>query len=320
MLDNINIKTNKFILNANINEQSVELEQIFDFVFNNKKADKNIYYKDFVTDYINAHKNTYKDSVIKMWRCKLNVLLQYKPNLQLKDITSNFLDDYYNYLLNETNNGKYSANTHLKILRKFTNIAFKRGLIDKYAFDNFKIPTAHGTRTFLTSNEIKQIEQFRLTTNNKQIKNVCTYFLFSCFTGLRFSDIYNLHFSNIIDDLNIKYLNITMEKTQEKILIPLNKKALDLIDFTKTKDKVFDVLSNQKTNSYLKVVADFCNIDKNLTFHVARHTFATLGLTLGIPIAVISKLLGHANISTTQIYAKITNTLKVQEIAKFDTI
>lgn len=321
LLDDIQNKVNKFILNESLNGSGVELEQVFDFVFNcSKTLNNNIYYADFVRDYISKHEKLYKKDVIKIWRSKLNIVQEYKPNLRLKDITSNFLNHYYTYLQAVRNNNKYSAGTHLKIMRKFVNLALKQGLIDKYPFDNFKIPVARGQRTFLTINEIKQIEQFMLQADCLQIKNVCRYFLFACYTGLRFTDVQNLKFSNIVSDLNIKYLELIMEKTQEKILIPLNNKALNLIDFERTSDRVFDVISNQKTNSYLKVIADFCNINKVVTFHVARHTFATTGLSLGIPIAVVSKLLGHADIATTQIYAKITDNLKVQEIAKFDAI
>lgn len=123
----------------------------------------------------------------------------------------------------------------------------------------------------------------------------------------------NLMHQDIVVGLDGEYwISISRQKTQQKSKVPLLPEALDIIRFYQDKDrpyskgKIFPLISNQKLNAYLKEIAIICNVDKNLTFHLARHTFATtVTLLNGVPIETVSKMLGHASIKTTQIYAKV---------------
>lgn len=147
--------------------------------------------------------------------------------------------------------------------------------------------------------ELNKLHLFYETNSNlaQNEKIVLQYFLFSCYTGIRYSDLKLLN----AEDIQNNTIHIRMHKTSLGVSIPLSRKANQLLPPSKS-GKIFSIFCNKVTNRILKKIATKSGIDKKLTFHVARHTFATTSLTLGIPIEVICKLLGHTNIKTTQIY------------------
>ena len=145
----------------------------------------------------------------------------------------------------------------------------------------------------------------------KRLEQVRDIFVFACFTGLSYIDVKELSKDHIrISFDGNTWIMTKRSKSNINVNVPLMdipKKILEKYD-GELPDKVLPVLSNQKMNAYLKEIADVCGITKNLTFHLARHTFATtVTLAKGIPIETVSKMLGHTNIQTTQIYARITN-------------
>jgi len=145
-----------------------------------------------------------------------------------------------------------------------------------------------------------------------QVKDI---FIFSCFTGLAYSDVKKMNYKNIVTGIDgKKWLFINRTKTDTASSVPLLPVALVILDkykehpLCRSQKKLLPVLSNQKMNSYLKEIADVCKIEKGLTFHTARHTFATtVTLNNDVPIESVSKMLGHKNICTTQHYAKVSD-------------
>lgn len=142
-----------------------------------------------------------------------------------------------------------------------------------------------------------------------QVRDV---FLFSCFTGLAYIDVFNLRKEHIKEGPDGKLWIMTRRhNTNTNVNVPLLAIPLEILKKYEGKlkdDKVLPVLSNQRLNSYLKELADICGIKKRITFHLARHTFATtITLANGMPMETVSKLLGHTQIKTTQIYARISN-------------
>jgi integrase len=148
-------------------------------------------------------------------------------------------------------------------------------------------------------------------------------FLLSCFTGLAYIDVFNLSKANIVIGIDgEKWISTHRQKTESASKIPILPLTQIIIDKYENhpqcinKDKLLPILSNQKMNAYLKEIADICKINKELTFHIARHTFATtVTLTNGVPIESVSKMLGHKNLRTTQHYAKVLDR-KVSEDMK----
>lgn len=147
--------------------------------------------------------------------------------------------------------------------------------------------------------------------------------MFSCYTGLSYIDLKQLTINEIVRGIDNNYWIFTKrEKTNQTVKIPILPKALQIIEkykiaFEKINSKtLLPLCSNQKANVYLKEIAKDCGIHKNITFHVARHTFATtVMLTNGVPIETVSKLLGHTKLTTTQIYARVVETKISEDIS-----
>ena len=146
---------------------------------------------------------------------------------------------------------------------------------------------------------------------NKRLSLIRDLFVFSCFTGLAYIDLANLKGENIVTLNGVEWIKGRRIKTGTLINVVLldipKRLILKYTDDKRRKEHLFPIISNQKMNAYLKEIAAICNIDKNLTCHIARHTFATMALSKGVPIESVSKMLGHTNIRTTQIYAKVTD-------------
>jgi site-specific recombinase XerD len=176
-------------------------------------------------------------------------------------------------------------------------------------------------REFLSQEEVLTIytKQFK----TERLNLVKDIFVFSCFTGLAYIDVKNLTKSRINIGIDGgKWIFTHRQKTETASHIPLLPIAEEIIQKYKehpqcvNEDKLLPVLSNQKMNGYLKEIADICEIDKNLTFHLARHTFATsITLSNGVPIESVSKMLGHKNLRTTQHYAKVLDKKVSEDMA-----
>jgi integrase/recombinase XerD len=207
--------------------------------------------------------------------------------------------------------GNNTVMKHIERFRKLINLSRKLGWMERDPFINFKAKRIKTERGFLSLLELQEIEKKNFTIPRLQL--VRDLFVFSCYTSLSYIDAINLSAENIRIGIDGElWIFYNREKTTKPIHIPLLPKALDIIEKYKDNQKailqgtVFPKISNQKLNSYLKEIADVCGIEKNLTFHIARHTFATtVTLSNGMPIETVSKLLGHSKIATTQIYAKV---------------
>jgi integrase/recombinase XerD len=205
--------------------------------------------------------------------------------------------------------------------------AMKQGYISKNPYVDFRLKKTPSKRTFLNEDELKSLIEHRLG-ENESLKRIRDIFVFSVYTGLRFEDAQQLTIDKIEKNKKGNYsLTIEQEKTNEPLAIPLFKEAVQIVrkynslPERKIFNKVLPSISNQKLNSYLKVIADMVGIKKNLSHHVARHTCATtILLSNEVPIEVVSKWLGHTNIKTTQVYAKITNTYLRQFADKIEKI
>lgn len=240
-----------------------------------------------------------------------------KDDIRLDELNYKFILDFENFLRRHKPNhyqkqiGNNAVMKHIQRLRKMVSLAYRLEWIDKDPFRQFKQRLTPTNRESLGSEELQAIEELEL--KSKRLKTVRDLFVFSCYTGVCYIDLMLLTEDNVVMGLDKKYWIITKrQKTQNPVKIPLLRKALDLIERYKEDPRsvinntLFPRISNQKMNAYLKEIASEAKIKKNLTFHMARHTFATtVTLTNGVPIETISKMLGHRKLTTTQIYAKV---------------
>ncbi|SHG14428.1 Site-specific recombinase XerD [Salegentibacter echinorum] len=238
------------------------------------------------------------------------ILKNYKTeDYHVKDIDTRLINSFIYYLKTEVNLSHNSALKYLAYLKKIVRVAVANGWLEKDPFYNFKLKRQVIDREFLTKEEIIKImeKQFSIS----RVEQVRDIFLFSCYTGLSYSDVSKLTSNDITIGIDGRqWIKVKRTKTKTLSSIPLLKIPEEIIqkykDFENPKGTLLPIVSNQRTNSYLKEIADVCKIKKNLTFHMARHTFATtVTLSNGVPIESVSKMLGHRSLRTTQHYAKI---------------
>jgi integrase len=236
------------------------------------------------------------------WKFKLS-------DIPLQHLNVEFIFDLEFYLKSEKN---IDSSTNPCCIKKLKHIA-KACVVKKWLtsdpFVGFKMSPAKSTRGYLTTEEVNVICDKKLPL--PRLEFVKDMFLFSCFTGLAYIDIYNLTAEDIVVGIDKKkWISTERQKTETSSKIPLLPQAMAILkkysSVAKNENRLFPMLSNQKTNLYLKEISVLCGLTKPLTFHMARHTFATIiTLTNGVPIETVSKMLGHTKIETTQIYAKV---------------
>jgi integrase len=233
------------------------------------------------------------------------------PDIDIKLIDHAFLTEYEFYLRSERKCANNSAVKYLKNFGKIIRICLANRWLIYNPFLNYKNKIKTVDRVFLTTEELQTLATKTMVT--ERLGQVRDIFVFCCFTGLAYADVKKLRRHEIVTGVDgEKWLSVNRLKTDVPSRIPLLPTALMLLEryaghpHCENGGKVMPVLSNQKMNSYLKEIADVCGIAKLITFHIARHTFATtVTLLNGVPIESVSKMLGHTNIQTTQHYAKI---------------
>lgn len=238
-------------------------------------------------------------------------------DIPVKDVDHKFISGFEYYLKTVR---KCSHNTAIKYItnfKKIIRIAYANDWISKDPFVGWKAKLKVVDREFLTKEEIQDIisKEFKIPRLN-QVRDI---FIFCCFTGLAYADVKKLSGSDIVIGIDgDRWIKIKRTKTDTRSNVPLLPVAEEIISKYLNIDStnLLPVLSNQKMNSYLKEIADLCGINKNLTTHLARHTFATtVTMSNGVPIESVSKMLGHKSLRTTQHYAKILDK-KVSEDMK----
>jgi site-specific recombinase XerD len=250
--------------------------------------------------------------------------MQWKYNVSDIDITKidhAFVTDYEFWLRSVRNCANNTAVKYLKNFNKIIKLCLANDWLDKNPFANYKSKVKEVERVYLTEDEIQSIIEKDFKT--ERLSLVRDIFLFSCFTGLAYIDVKNLTKSHISYGIDgEKWIFTHRQKTESASKIPILPVTQMIIDKyenhpqSNNEDKLLPILSNQKMNAYLKEIASVCEIEKELTFHIARHTFATtVTLTNGVPIESVSKMLGHKNLRTTQHYAKVLDR-KVSEDMK----
>ncbi|WP_313778890.1 site-specific integrase [Flagellimonas onchidii] len=234
-------------------------------------------------------------------------------DIPLRDVNLKFIKGFEYFLKTNKNCNHNSSLKYINNFKKIIRLAVTHEWISKDPFYNFKVQFKSVEREYLTKQELESI--ISLEIRMPRLDVVRDMFVFCCFTGLAYIDIKKLTPNNIVPHIDgSQWIQSARQKTRSKLGIPLLPTAMEIIDKyenhprVKNGECVIPVLSNQKSNSYLKEIADRCGITKNLTTHLARHTFATtVTLSNGVPIETVGKLLGHKNLRTTQHYAKIVN-------------
>lgn len=287
---------------------------------------------------ISKHKHLIKKRSVEMEEYRLNKIERFQKDVCIGDIDKSWLEKYQKYLQVELKNKINTIHGDFRTIRKYIRIALDDGLIKSYPFAHFKMETEEIEKEYLTLSELKILHKLydskkltKMISKDKRGKtyvigqkyqDVLQHFLIGCYTGLRHSDIMKLRFSNIQDNKIV----IKMEKgkigKQKTVRIPLTELSKSVLNLKKAKEPSDYIYSGYvrrrgETNRWLKDIMEQAKINKYMTFHCARHTFAINSIILGIPIEVVSDLLGHRDLRTTQIYAKIVDQKREDEMAKW---
>ena len=264
------------------------------------------------------HRNTSRLYLISQKYILLYLKKEYKvDDLELALLDYKFILGFENFLRGykpkhyQKQIGNNAVMKHIQRLRRMVTLAHDIEWIHQDPFRKFKQKLVPTHRGFLTNGELERIEELKL--DSVRLRTVRDLFVFSCYTGISYIDIMLLTEESLVLGLDkTRWIATQRQKTRNPVKIPLLSKAFNIIKIYREDKRcqihnsLFPRISNQKVNSYLKEIATAAGIQKNVTFHMARHTFATtVTMTNGVPIETISKMLGHRKLTTTQIYAKV---------------
>ena len=242
-----------------------------------------------------------------------------RTDIAMNELTEDFIRDYCLYLRNEVGLAQSSVWIYSIPLKNIVTTAHYNGKIARNSFAQYKVKPDHKERGFLTEDELQAFTTIEL--KNPDLELARDIFVFGCWIGISFIDIKNLTTENITILGGSPWIVSKRQKTG----VPFQIKLMDIptqiikrYEPYRISNHLFNIGSHDTINKRIKEVAKLCGIEKRTSFHLSRHTFAVLALNYGMPIESVSKILGHTNITTTQIYAKVTNTKLEHDISVFE--
>ena len=296
-------------------------------------------FDDFVEDC--GRQNDWTNSTYEKFAAVKNHLTNFREGLTFEFFDERGLNDYVGYLRDVKEMRNTTIGKQLSFLKWFLRWAFKKGVHQNNAYDTYK-PKLKSTQKkiiFLTWEELNKLREFKIPSNKQALERVRDVFLFQCFTGLRYSDVFNLRRSDIKGD----HIEVTTVKTSDSLIIELNNHSKAILDKYKDvafeDDKVLPVITNQKMNDYLKELAEMAGIDEPvrqtyykgneriddvmpkyalLGTHAGRRTFICNALALGIPPQVVMKWTGHSDYKAMKPYIDIADDIKANAMSKFN--
>lgn len=329
-LDTIHLKINKIHSKLEEAESIVTAQKIKDLYNGVDEKRKTIlevfnYHNDMVKKQIGKDfaLGTYKRFETTLKHIQEFIQYQYRlDDVFLSEIRFQFVTDLEFYLKTVKECNHNSALKYIRNFRKIINLAVKNEWMDRDPFMKYQVKLKETKRGFLDKDELSNLANKELSV--ERLDQVRDVFVFCCYTGLSYSDVEKLTTRDISKGIDGEYWIFTeRKKTGTDSNIPLLPKALEIIEkyaenpAVINSGQILPMISNQKMNAYLKELATLCGIDKHLTFHMARHTFATtVTLTNGVSIETVSSMLGHKNIRTTQIYAKVVQSKVSDDMMK----
>ena len=307
-----------------------------------RKSTPNAFYKafdEFVRDC--GRQNDWTDSTYEKFAAVKNHLMNFRDGLTFDFFDEKGLNDYVTYLRDVREMRNSTIGKQLSFLKWFLRWAFKKGVHQNNAYDSYK-PKLKSTQKkiiFLTWEELNKLREFEIPAAKQALDRVRDVFLFQCFTGLRYSDVFNLRRSDIKGD----HIEVTTVKTSDSLIIELNNHSTAILDKYKDvafeDDKVLPIITNQKMNDYLKELAELAGIDEPvrqtyyrgneridevtpkyalLGTHAGRRTFICNALALGIPPQVVMKWTGHSDYKAMKPYIDIADDIKANAMSKFN--
>lgn len=267
---------------------------------------------------------TRNDNTLNKYRYVCNHLKQFiverynLSDIPLRNVDRSFIYDFHRWLADIRKCHINTIQVYMTAFKHIMSLAVEADYLDKNPFMGYKLHCEPSHRNFLLKEELQRLIQFQTKSQSERL--IIDAFLFSCFTGLSYIDVANLRMSNISTSGNKHHISTIRTKTRTTVEVPLLDLPYKLVVRYRNKDEtlpIFRLPSNCRCNVVIRRVMERIGIEKRITFHSARHTFATtVTLAHGIPIESVSQMLGHTDIKTTQIYAKVLQTVVNAEMNK----
>ncbi len=266
-------------------------------------------------------------------------LKSYRGKLSIHDIDAKFITEYFNYIIETLGQAQNTLFNAKVFLRKYVKKLFDEGKISRYPFSEIIVGSSNEVDpVYLELEELRQLHNLydskqllsvvkkakskhaRDFKIGKKLQDVLKYFLVACYSGLRHSDIKTLRREHIVGDNIVKRMVKGRKGVHKIARIPIQESLWSLIESNQSNEFIFEspVMENSQTNKYLKAIMNIAHLNKHVTFHSARHSFAIISLRLGMSFEVISNVLGHSELQTTKRYARIVDSHKKLEMAKWN--
>lgn len=275
----------------------------------NASCDINLF--QFWENQVALWEHKYAPNTIKSYNCALKILKEFNSKITFGDLTPLLIDKFDEFLSVKRGNALNGRFAKHKCFKSIINQAIRNKHLKENPYEFFQIKSTPGNRKFLSIEEVKHLMNVDIPENTPSLYRVRDLFLFSCFTGLRFSDVMGLRVEHVKLDRDLPRLEFTVAKTHRPLVIPISGDALRLINrYTDLRNKlqlkklVFPTIANPTINRGLKDLMKVAGVEKSISFHCARHTFACNHIQIGTSIVHVKDLLGHMNLTQTQIYAK----------------
>jgi integrase/recombinase XerD len=307
-------RTLTIVANANMSNTKLT-RHIFTNLY--KQASTSGNFIEYAFEKLNQRKgNKIELTSAKAQKAVLNKLKNFRKEIPFAEINIQLLEAFEKHLKTKLKNKPNTIHGAFRVMKTYVRLALQDGYVFENPFLRYKLKKAQTHRTFLTKEEVEKLLQlYHKATLPPMQQTSLQYFLISCFTSLRISDVRHL----TTDHINNNQLTLIPHKTKghnKQVVIPITTTARQLLIAALSEKQ--HLACEQRINRHLKAIAIAANIKKRITFHVSRHTFATVFLDLGGKVETLQQLLGHSDITTTMVYAHITDKRKQEEMQNFD--
>lgn len=331
-IDEVITKLEKFAIRSKEDSIEITAESVYNSLFNKEKMISKTLLDAWelhkVEFFKQVERGELEASSYKKYNSVKKLIIQYvKERFNLSDVflsnvDNDFQKNFHSFLIGKVNQNTISK--YVQHLRTVISFAHSKGFINQYKLEHYKIKKIKVKKIALTPFELNLIATKEFSIQRMEV--IKDIFLFNCLTGYAFTDLSRLTYKDIEQVGNIFIIKTSRDKTKIEENVPLTDEAIYLLNKYKNhpdcinKGLLFPFISNQKTNVYLKELADVCGIDKVLTSKVARNTYATNGIRLGMNLKILSTLMGHTNIRQTEDYGTIFQESQISEMKKMNSV
>ncbi len=312
-----NKKANDIAFEYLLNDKNLPLDE-FTRVYNNDNYGSKCFYE-YIEYLILKRDSELSPDTLDFYRKGISKLKKFRPVLTFSEVNETFILEYKDYMIRTLKNTPITWNKGLEFIKRICNQAFKEGKLKEQPFKNLQINRLKGNYGHLTVNELIILDKmYQEQTLPANLQNVLRYFLFACYTALRYRDVYDLRFVNLKKHDNTSFLDFVQHKTQKPTIIPLIDQAKELIPEQEfEQQRIFKVHVNQDTNRKLKEIMKVAEIEKRITFHSARHTCSNALFILDVPLDVRAQIIGDTKEVVSNHYTKEDMSVTVKALDKY---